>query len=85
MHIEGLIIFIEKDTQEKLRRLVALKATVTEKYMYEKDMGLNNWLLNLRAFIETSKDNLGVTALDYTLLNDFFLNTVNGKTNNRLD
>ncbi len=83
MHIEGLMVYIDEDKREQLRNLIALKATVTEKYMHLKDEGLNKWIVELWDLIEASKENLGVNDTDYSLLNDFFLKTLNAKTDDR--
>ena len=84
MHIEGLMVYIDENRREQLRKLIKLKATVDESYMHVKDEELEKWILNLRNDIETSKANLGVNNADYNLLNDFFLKTVNGKANDKM-
>ena len=84
MHIEGLMVHIDEDKREQLKKLIELKATVTEKYLHVKDEELDQWITGLREVIETSKENPGVNNSDYTLLNDFFLKTLNGEANYRL-
>jgi len=83
MHIEGLMVLIEKDNRSKLRELIQLKAGVGEKYLHPKDEQMNGWIEKLWEFIEVSKENLGVCRSDFSLLNAFFLKTVNENADNR--
>ncbi len=81
MHIEGLMVFLDDDIKYKLRELIALKATVGEKYLHPKDDDLNKWITGLWEVIEMSKENLGINRTDFSLLNNFFLKTINGNVN----
>ena len=47
MEIEGLMKYIDEDFKVELRKLIALKATVGEKYLHRKDDKLNERILNL--------------------------------------
>jgi uncharacterized protein len=79
MHIEGLMQYIDDGYKERLRNLIALKATVGEKYLHQKDEKLNEWLLHLFEYIEAGKENLTVNKADMSLLNEFFLKTLYAK------
>jgi uncharacterized protein len=81
MHIEGLMQYIDDDYKERLRNLIALKATVGEKYLHQKDEKLNEWILYLFEYIEAEKGNLLVNKADMGLLNEFFLKTLYAKAN----
>lgn len=80
MHIEGLMQYIDNRTGNKIRKLIALKATVGEKYSHQKDESMQLFIMNLFAFVQASKNDLGVNSQDYTLLNKFFLKTLNKRT-----
>jgi len=81
MHIDGLMKYIDDESKDLLRKLIVLKATVGEKYLHSKDDSTQTIVTRLLAFVEASKNDLGVNNQDYTLLNDFFLNTLNERTN----
>jgi uncharacterized protein len=80
MHIEGLMKYADKEYKERLRELIALKATVGEKYLHKIDAKLNEWILNLFEYVDTGKENLAVNNLDMGLLNEFFLKMLYAKT-----
>lgn len=73
MHIEGLMKYIDEKMKTEIRTLIALKKTVGEKFLFQKDEKLNNWIKNLFTQIEPFKNNLGVNKTGMTLLNEFFL------------
>ena len=77
MHIEGLMRYIGEQEVSLLKELMSFKATVGESYLHPKSPAMHRLVAELFRFIEASKDNLGVNNQDYTLLNDFFLKTVN--------
>lgn len=77
MHIEGLMKYIDGESADALRKLIALKATVGESYLHSKREAIQAFVINLFQFIEASKDNLGVNTRDYALLNNFFLKILN--------
>ncbi len=79
MDIEGLMKYVEKEYKERLRILIALKATVGEKYLHKKDVKLNEWILSLFEYIEAGKEKLAVNKADIGLLNDFFLKMLYAK------
>ncbi len=81
MHIEGLMKYVDESKKEKLRTLIALKATVAEKYLHPKDDYLNDWITNLFEQIETAKYNLFVNNSNMKLLNEFFLKMLYAKAN----
>ena len=81
MHIEGLMKYVEEEYKEKLRILIAMKATVGEKYLHKKDERLNEWILSLFEYIEAGKEKLPVNNTDMGLLNDFFLKMLYAKAN----
>jgi predicted nucleotidyltransferase len=82
MHIEGLMIYIDDNYKSKLQELIALKATVGEKYLHTKDEKLNEWILNLFEQIEEEKNSLVVNKADMSLLNEFFLKILYEKADN---
>lgn len=82
MHIEGLMQLIYEERVDQLRNLITLKATVGEKYIHKKDEGLHNWLMKLWSSIEASKENLSTNSMSYTLLNNFFIQTLNASVDN---
>ncbi|GAB2830081.1 nucleotidyltransferase domain-containing protein [Ferruginibacter profundus] len=79
MHIEGLMKYVEEEYKERLRALIAVKATVGEKYVHKKDEKLNEWILHLFEYVEAGKENLAVNNADMGLLNDFFLKMLYAK------
>jgi predicted nucleotidyltransferase len=78
MHIDGLMRCINDDLRTYLRGLVALKATVGEKYLHPKDEKLQSVVLSLFDFVESNKNDLPVNNKDFSLLNKFFIQTLNG-------
>jgi len=79
MHIEGLMHHVEDEYRNRLRKLVALKATVGEKYLHQKDETLHGLILNLFEYIEAAKDSLPVNKTDISPLNAFFLKMLYAK------
>lgn len=77
MHIGGLVKYINNDSRDYLRDLISLKATVGEKYLYQKDEKMQGVVLNLFDFIESKKNDLGANNKDYSLLNNFFIQSLN--------
>lgn len=67
MSIEGLMKYIDDGFKEYLKSLIALKATVGEKYLHRRDEKMQNLILGLFEFIEINKNDLGVNNQDYTL------------------
>ena len=76
MDIEGLMKYIDEEHANQLRQLIALKATVGEKYLHQKDEQLNSWIINLFDYAEASKQSLPANKADMTMLNEFFLKTL---------
>lgn len=81
MNIEPLMKYIGEDDCGRLQKLIALKATVGEKYLHLKDEAMQDFVLRLFRFIESSKDKLSVNRQDYSLLNGFFLKILNERAN----
>jgi len=81
MHIEGLMQLIDKIKQDELRALIALKATVDEKYLHQPGESLQSWLLELWEKIEASKERPGTNRKSYASLNDFFIKIINEDAN----
>jgi hypothetical protein len=79
MHIEGLMQYVEDEYKERLRKLIALKVTVGEKYLHPKEEQLNEWIVNLFNTMESAKDKLVVNKKDIGLLNDFFIKMLYAK------
>jgi predicted nucleotidyltransferase len=77
MNIHGLMRLIEPETQEKIKKLIELKAGVDEKYLHPKDEYLDQWTMNMFRYLELNKDGLGVSKADFSRLNNYFLKKVN--------
>lgn len=77
MHVKGLLKYTGEESAGVLRKLIALKATVGESYLHPKSETMRPFVAGLFRFVEASKDGLGVNTQDYTLLNNFFLKTLN--------
>jgi len=82
MEIEGLMVLLSEDERFCLRELIKLKATVNEKYLHQKDRFMQDFVLELFAFIEPYKSKLGVNDNNYALLDQFFLKILNENINN---
>lgn len=82
MDIEGLMTLISTERRDEVRDLIKLKASVDEKYLHKKDESLNEWIKGLFELFDSSKDNLGVSKADNSLLNEFFLKMVNANADN---
>ena len=81
MDIEGLMQYTDEGHANQLRKLIALKATVGEKYLHQKDEQLNSWIINLFEYAEASKENLKANKADMTMLNEFFLKKLYANAN----
>jgi predicted nucleotidyltransferase len=79
MHIEGPMQYVEDEYKERLRTLIALKATVEEKYLHPKEEKLNDWIVNLFDTIESAKGKLVANKKDIGLLNEFFIKMLYAK------
>ena len=77
MHIEGLMKYVDEGTKEELRKLIELKATVGEKYLHPMTENMQTIVEGLFQFVDGLKNDLAVNNQDPTLLNNFFLKTVN--------
>ena len=82
MDIEGLMVYVNEDVRKELRKLIELKQTVGEKYLHRKDVELNDWIVNMFAFVELSKHDLGVNNNGMHLLDEFFLKKMVDETDN---
>jgi predicted nucleotidyltransferase len=82
MDIESLMQLTTETNRGILRELIVLKATVGEKYLHTKTDALHNLASKLLDFVEASKDNLGVNDNSYAQMDEFFLKTLYGNTNN---
>ncbi|MES1223425.1 MAG: nucleotidyltransferase domain-containing protein [Bacteroidota bacterium] len=82
MDIEGLMTRIDAVRRNELRELIKLKAGVDEKYLHKKENSLNQWIKELFELLESSKDNLGVSKADNSLLNEFILKMINTNADN---
>ncbi len=81
MDIEGLMLYVEDDYKSKLRELIALKATVGEKYLHKRDEQLHGWIINLFNYTAVSEQNLLANKADISMLNEFFLKMLYAKAN----
>ena len=82
MHIEGLMKYVDEGTKEELRKLIELKASVGEKYLHLATETMQTTVESLFQFVDELKNNLAVNNIDPTLLNNFFLKTVNENPDN---
>jgi uncharacterized protein len=82
MDIEGLMTLIDTARRDEIRKLIKIKSEVGEKYLHKKDESLDKWVRELFELLERNIDNLGVSRMDNSLLNDFFLKMVNGNAHN---
>ena len=71
-----------KIKRNEIRKLIVLKATVGEKYLHPKNEVMQSLVTSLFALTETSKNDLGVNKQNYTLLNNFFLKTLDETVDN---
>jgi uncharacterized protein len=76
MHIEGLMTMMRPDQQERIREFIMIKQTVGEKYVHPWDDNMAITVAELWSHVESNKNGLGVNDRDYSLLNDFFLKTL---------
>lgn len=77
MDIEALMKYSTGDLNDHLRDLISLKAIVGEKYRHPKSEAMQGYLLQLFSFIESNKNDLEANDADYSLLNNFFIRTLN--------
>jgi len=82
MEIGGLMQYIGDEEKERIEQLIALKATVGEKYLHQKDDKLHGWILELFEYINEAKQNLAVNRTNMRLLDEFFLKTVYANADN---
>lgn len=76
MHIEGLMIKLEVERREQLRKLIRLKSTVDEKFKFQREKELDSWVLSVFENLEQAKNRLDVNKTDNEALNKFFLKMV---------
>ena len=81
MDMEGLMQYVDEEYKNKLRKLIALKATVVEKYLHQRDEQLHGWIINLFEYVASSEQNLLANKADISMLNEFFLKILYAKTN----
>jgi uncharacterized protein len=77
MQIDSLMALIDEDIRERLKALIQLKAGVSESYLHPKDPFLYTWVIDMWVYIEKNKENLGVSKNDFSMLDNFFLTTIN--------
>jgi len=82
MDIESLMILIDIKRREEIRDLIKRKEEVDEKYFHKKDERLNVWVSSLFEMLDRSKESMGVSKVDNSALNGFFLKMVNGNADN---
>jgi uncharacterized protein len=73
MEIFGLMQYVTEQQQRHLNELIAIKATVGEKYLHAKDEQLNEWISSWMAIADAGKDRLKANGERMTNLNHFFL------------
>lgn len=82
MHIEGLMQYVDEGIATELRKLIALKATVSESYFHAPDPLLMQWIKDMFATIELHKDETGVNNHDMSRMNEYFIKMLYGKADN---
>ena len=82
MHIEGLMKYVDEETKNELRKLIELKDTVGEKYLHLMTENMQTTVESLFQFVDGLKNNLAANNQDPTLLNNFFLKTINENPDN---
>lgn len=82
MDIQSLMQLISQEDRALLQSLIALKATVDEKYLHTKSAAMQELVVRLFNTVEASKDTLGVNSNSYALIDEFFIKTLYESTNN---
>jgi predicted nucleotidyltransferase len=72
MHIFGLMDTIDTELKENIKSLIALKATVNEKFLYKKELWISNWIANTFAELELIKENIPISKNDFASLDHYF-------------
>ena len=73
MDIFGLMQYATGEQKLKINELIALKATVREKYQHPKDTNVHEWIVAWFEKAEAGKDKLEANKKDIADLNEFFL------------
>ncbi|HOZ78757.1 MAG TPA: nucleotidyltransferase domain-containing protein [Ferruginibacter sp.] len=73
MDIFGLMQYATDEQKLKINELIALKATVREKYQHPKDTNVHEWIVAWFEKAEAGKDKLEANKKDIADLNEFFL------------
>jgi len=73
MDIFGLMQYATDEQKLKINELIALKATVGEKYQHPKDTNVHEWIVAWFEKAEAGKDKLEANKKDIADLNEFFL------------
>lgn len=73
MDIFGLMLYATDEQKLKINELVALKATVGEKYQHPKDTRVHKWIVAWFEKAEAGKDKVEANKKDIADLNEFFL------------
>jgi uncharacterized protein len=81
MDIFGLMQYASNEQQKKINELIALKATVGEKYLHGKDLMLNKWITSWFENAEANKGKLIARKNDLKELNAFFLKMMDATNN----
>jgi uncharacterized protein len=76
MHMDGLMNIAKPHQCEQIRKLIGIKKAVGEKYMHQWDDDMATIVTELWRHVESNKTGLGVNGQDYSLLDDFFLKTL---------
>jgi uncharacterized protein len=60
MDIQNLMRYVDDEKVVPLQKLIALKATVGEQYLHQKDSFFHQWIIQLFEKLTAAKQNLGV-------------------------
>lgn len=85
MHIEGLMTQINEEYRDKIRKLIELKATITESYSYKLEDSLRFWIIQLFELVDSSQKNVITNSSDYSLLEAHFIKYLYDEINDKLD
>lgn len=77
MQIDKLMLYTDSDVAQRLRELIALKATVDEKHFHKKDQFLHEWIIDTFKKLDIAKEALGVNSSSIDVLNNYFLQMLN--------
>ncbi len=76
MYISGLMSNLDNNLKSKIEGLIALKATVGEKYLHKKEEWINKWIIENFEKLEKNKESIKVSKNDFNSLDNYFKKVV---------